>query len=139
MHQTLSERKRELLTRAAESRVSVVESMEATAGTMLSVYGRFRVLSSYVKVGLGVGAGLVGMLLMKRMLSVGRRRVSTALQVPTVPARSAGGALLLLAVQLASALLLPWVRERVHGTDFGQVFKRMQPSHIFFRWLGLEK
>ena len=118
--------------RAAESRVAVVESIESTAGTVRSVYGRFSVPSSYVKMGLGVGAGLVGAWLMRRVFSAG----SAALNTPT---HSTSGALVLLLVQVASALLLPWVRERVHGSDWGNVVKRMHPSHIFFRWLGLEK
>ena len=122
--------------RAAESRVAVVESIESTAGTVRSVYGRFSVPSSYVKMGLGVGAGLVGAWLMRRVFSAGSHRVSAALNTPT---HSTSGALVLLLVQVASALLLPWVRERVHGSDWGNVVKRMHPSHIFFRWLGLEK
>ncbi len=125
--------------RVAESRVAVVESMESTAGTVRSVYGRFSVPSSYVKVGLGVGAGLLGMWLMKRVFSAGSRRVATALSTPAAPARTTSGALILLLVQVASALILPWVRERLHGADLGHVLKRMQPSHILFRWLGLEK
>ena len=125
--------------RVAESRVAVVDSMESTADTVRSVYGRFRVPGSYMRMGLGVGAGLVSMWLVNRVFSAGRRRVASALQTPALPARSAGGAFTLLLVQLASTLLLPWVRERVHGADLGHVFKRMQPSHIFFRWMGLEK
>ena len=122
--------------RTAESRVAVVESIESTAGTVRSVYGRLSVPSSYVRVGLGVGAGLVGAWLMKRVFSAGSRHVSEALNTQT---RSTSGAFVLLLVQVASALLLPWVRERVHGSDLGYVVKRMHPSHIFFRWLGLEK
>ena len=40
--------------RTAESRVAVVESIESTAGTVRSVYGRFSVPSSYVRVGSGL-------------------------------------------------------------------------------------
>ncbi len=125
--------------RSAESRVLAVESVDATADTVRDVYERFSVPRSYVRAGLAMGAGVVGMWMLSRIFAAGNRRVNDVVNAGAGATRSAGGAALLLLVQVASAVLLPMVRDRLRGVELGGALKRMSPSHILFRWLGLEK
>ncbi len=125
--------------RSAESRVSVVENIDAAVDAARNVYGRFRTPRPCVKVALAVGAGLAGVWVLRRAFAAGGRRVNEAVNVGGGRTRSLGGAALWLLVQGASAMLLPVLRDHFRGIELGEALKRMHPSHIFFRWLGLEK
>lgn len=123
--------------RTAESRVATTEAMEAAMEGARGVYERFSVPRGYIKTGAAVAVGLVGAWMVRRLLSMGHRKVMEV-QGETAPARN-GTALLYLLIQVASALVLPWVRGRLKEAEWGDLVKKMHPSHLFFRWLGLEK
>lgn len=123
--------------RSAESRVAVTEAMEEAMDGARGVYERFSLPRGYVKAGVVAAAGLVGTLVLRRLFSTGSRRIAAA--PGTIAPAHNGTALLYLAIQVASALLLPWVKSRLEGAEWGEMVKKWHPSHIFFRWLGLEK
>lgn len=124
--------------RAAESRVGVLESIEAARQGVGHTWAGLLLPRKVIRYGSMVGGGLVGMWLLKRLL----RRKPAALPQPVYAAvsKSRGGAVAYAAVQVMSMLLLPWLRSRIiGGVDWGDTLRRLQPSHLFFRWLGLEK
>ena len=120
--------------RTAEARYAMLEALEGASGEARRVYSRFTVPRTYLQAGTAACAGMVGMWLLRRL--VGRVRRTP---VASAPAAGAGAAFSYLLVQVASALLLPWIRSRVQNSDWSGMLHRMSPTQILFRWLGLEK
>lgn len=123
--------------RTAESRVATTRAMDSAMEGARGVYERFSMPRGYMKAGAAVAVGLFGVWMVRRMLTIGSHKVMEV-QGGTMPARN-GTALLYLLIQVASALVLPWVRGRLKEAEWGDLVKKMHPSHLFFRWLGLEK
>ncbi len=139
MDQTLSERKRIILQRVASSRAAIKQDLDAAVAVVRGVCDRVSGSRPYLKIGLTVGSGLVGLLLGRRVMHalVGGRGPAAH----SAPAAGSGVGRVLgwLLIQAFSSLLLPWVRERLRAPVLTDSLRRMHPSRIFFRWLGLEK
>ena len=87
-----------------------------------------------MKAGLATCGGLLGMLLLRRIVS--RNKV---VPVQAVQAVRGGSSLMPLVVQALTLLLFPWLRSHMAVSEWGNTLKRYSPSNIFFRWLGLDK
>ena len=134
MHQTVSERKREILMRSAQSRLEVLESLDAAREGVGHTWSRMMVPRKWGRISAVAGGGLLGVWLLRRLM---HRRPAPA---PVVAAAPAGGSpMKYVLAQMFTLLVLPWLRSRSVGTDWGDTWKRYQPSSLFFRWLGLEK
>ena len=121
--------------RTSEARYAMLEALEGATGEAKRVYSRFAIPRFYVRAGAAAGVGMMGIWLLRRLLG-GVRKAPVAAAVPAV---GVGTAFSYLLVQVASALLLPWIRSRVQHSDWSGMLQRMSPTQIFFRWLGLEK
>ncbi len=120
--------------------MAVKQGMDTTAEVVRGVCLRVRESRPYIRVGLTVGGGLVGLFLGKRVVHALMGKRETVPLPASAPAGSGVGQVLWwLLVQVLSSLLLPWVRERLQAPVLSDSLKRMHPSRIFFRWLGLEK
>lgn len=142
MHQTVSERKREILIRSAEARLGVVESLDSAMRGAGRTWELIRVPRRVARWGALAGGGVLGVALLKWLLGGGRSVVAAA-PVASVAAPQ-GGALALvgrLLVQLAPVLLAPWLKTHVlgEGSSGSKLLARLHPGRLFFRWLGLEK
>lgn len=135
MRPTLSERKGELLIRSAESRLGAVESLGSAFAETERAWAHLASPSTYAKSGLIAGCGVLGVLLLRRLLSSSSK--SPAPEVRAVGAAS-GSSLKYLAMQALTILVFPWLRSRLINGNWGDALKRLQPSHIIARWLGLE-
>lgn len=124
--------------RSASTRLGVFESLYSAQQGVGNTWARITTPSRYVRYGLMLGGGVLASQMLGRLFGAGKRPVAVAAEPPALRP-GVGRSLLYLAVQLASVVALPWLRSRVHGTDWGGLYKRMQPSYLFFRWLGLEK
>lgn len=120
--------------RSAEARYAMLEALEGASGEVRRMYSRFAVPRTYLRPVAAVGAGMVGTWLLRRLFGGARKAAVTA-----APAAGAGAAFSYLLVQVASALLLPWIRSRIRNSDWNGMLQRMSPTQILFRWLGLEK
>lgn len=139
MDQTLSERKRIILQRSAETRAAVKQSLVSTVEAVRGVYVRLKEPRPYVKAGLALGGGVVGLMIGKRLVQaiIGHRAL---VGCPAMnDCSGTGHALGWLLIQVVSSLLLPYMRERIRAQELGDSIRRLRPSRIFFRWLGLEK
>ena len=141
MRQTVSERKREILIRSAESRLGVVESLDSTMRSAGRTWEIVRVPRRVARWGMYAGGGLLGVLLLRRLFSSGHHVASVA--APAVAPQSRGAASLLgsALVQLLPVLVVPWLKSQIQGANNGgeNLLTRLHPSRILFRWLGLEK
>lgn len=138
MRATLSERKASLLIRSAESRLGVVESISSACHGLERAYGQLTAPRTYAKFGMVAGGGLVGMLLLRKLTGWVGRKPATVAAVQSGRV-SAGSTARFLLVQALTVLVFPWLRARLQGNGWGEVFKRVNFSHIISRWLGLEK
>ena len=134
MRPTLSERKGEILIRSAESRLGVIESLASARSGAERTWARLGAPRTYMKAGLATCGGVLGMLLLRRIVS--RNKV---VPVQAVQAVRGGSSLMPLVVQALTLLLFPWLRSHMAVSEWGNTLKRYSPSNIFFRWLGLEK
>ena len=135
MRPTVSEKKGEILIRSAESRLGVIESLSSACVGVERAYARLRTPGTYAKVGLAAGGGLLGMLLLRRLLSRGGSRAAVVTAAKATP----GSPLATVFVQALTVLVFPLLRERLLGGDWGESLRKIRPSRFFFRWLGLEK
>lgn len=91
-----------------------------------------------VRWGVVAGGGTLVVLLFRGLFGK-RKPVVVAQPLPEAVHSGMGGALLRLMLQVLPMVLAPWLRSSVLGSGLGEALKRMNPSRIFFRWLGLDK
>ena len=144
---TTQQRKQQILTRVAQSRVQVLDSAaraQSGAGVCLDVMHISRQTARYGALAI---VGYTGLKLAGRIFKVfrGRRPAPVQKSLPVVepvqPALSApkGGLFKYFAAQLFTIVLLPWLKEWALGVSMPRRVDYWRPSRIFFRWLGLEK
>ena len=121
---------------SAEARLSVLESLDSACAGVTHTWAGLVNPRQYAQWGMAVGGGLLGVWMLRRLVKRGKRAVVTA---STVPAAGGSSPLVYLLVQLASVFLLPMLRARMANSVGEGFWQRLQPSHLFFRWLGLEK
>ena len=137
MHQTLSARKREVLIQVAETRMEVFMAMDAAKGRVSRTWDRVKVPSRVARIGLAIGGSALGMWALRRLFH--KKIVAPAVQTTFPAGGGALSSLTYLLVQVAALTLLPWLKTRAQGAEWGDFLKRLHPAHIFFRWIGLEK
>lgn len=137
MHQTLSERKREILMRSAESRLAALESLNSAVVGVGHTWSYLQMPRPYLRIAMMAGGGMVGAWLMRKLFW--RKKPAPAIAASQGTGHSVSSSVLYLLVQVISILLLPQVKSRVENSGWGSFIKRMHPTHLFFRWLGLEK
>ena len=124
--------------RSAESRLGIVESLDAAMRGAGRTWELIRVPRRVARWGLAAGGGALGVVVLKWLLG-GKRAVAVA----APGAAPQGGALALLGrllVQSLPVLLAPWLKQQMLSGGSGRgLLSRMHPGHLFFRWLGLEK
>lgn len=136
MHQALSERKREILIRSAESRLGVVESLDSAMRGAGRTWELMSVPRKVVRAGVTVGGGALGILLFRRLFG---SRPKPLISAPVTPRHALSDVLLQGAIRLLPVLLAPWLRSQVMGAGVSAALERLQPARAFFRWLGLER
>lgn len=148
MHQiTTQQRKQQILTRVAQSRVQVLDSAaraQSGAGVCLDVMHISRQTARY---GMLAIVGYAGLKLAGRIFRVLKGSKPAPVQKPVPvdePAQPAlpapkGGLFKYFAAQLFTIVLLPWLKEWALGVRVPQRVDYWRPSRVFFRWLGLEK
>lgn len=148
MHQiTTQQRKQQILTRVAQSRVQVLDSAaraQSGAGVCLDVMHISRQTARYGAMAIVGYAGLkVAGLIFKALKGRKPAPVQKTLPVaePVQPAVAApkGGLFKYFVAQLFTIVLLPWMKEWVMGVSMPKKVDYWRPSRIFFRWLGLER
>lgn len=122
--------------RSAESRLGIIESLSSARLGAERTVSRLSAPVTYTKAGLIAGSGLLGMWTLRRMF---RRSKPTMAVAPAANEAAGGFSVRYLLVQSLTLLLFPWLRARLLGGEWDGAFRRFQPAHIFFRWLGLEK
>lgn len=146
MHQiTTQQRKQQILTRVAQSRVQVLDSaarVQSGAGVCLDV---MHISRRTVQYGMLAVAGYAGVKLAGRFFRSLKGSKPAPVQKPVLaPAQPVltapkGGLFKYFAAQLFTIVLLPWLKEWAMGVRMPQRVDYWRPSRIFFRWLGLEK
>ena len=148
MHQiTTQQRKQQILTRVAQTRVQVLDSAvraQSGAGVCLDVMHISRQTARYGALAIAGYAGLKFARLIFKMMW-GRKPAPIQKVVPASapvqPALTApkGGLLKYVIAQLFTIVLLPWLKDWALGVSMPKKVDYWRPSRIFFRWLGLEK
>ena len=115
--------------------MGIIESLASARLGVERACARLSAPRTYAKVGLIAGGGLLGTLLLRRVVGLwGRSKPA-----PVAAAGRVGTPVSALLVQALTVLVFPWLRARLMGGSWGEALKGIQPSRFFFRWLGLEK
>ena len=133
MSPTSAQRKQELLTRLATTRLGALNALAETRVRARQRVGSLRVSGSALRLG---AVGLLGLAGARLLM---HRRVPAAV-APSSPLRR-------LALQLLSALLLPMAQQYLVSrvpqwracTRSVSSFSIPTPAELFYRWLGLIK
>lgn len=127
--------------RSAESRLGIVESLDAAMRGAGRTWELIRVPRKVTCWGLVAGGSALGVALLWRIYR-GVRRMS-AVAPPVAAAAPQGSALAVLGrllVQSLPVLLAPWLKQQMLSGGSGRgLLSRMHPGHLIIRWLGLEK
>lgn len=124
--------------RSAEARVAAITSLNSAVQGAGHTWEMLRVPRQVARWGLVAGGGVLGIILMRRILSFGRRREN----LPALPApkpQSIGISIAQMAVQALPILLAPWVKSQFSGGRVGHFFSRFSIDHLIARWLGFDK
>lgn len=132
--------------RVAQTRLSSLESATTVRDSGGACVDALHVSRRALRYTACVGAGMAGV----KMLGAFWRSRRKAAPVPVVlppPSKTpgndtpavAGGLLKYLIAQLATVVLLPWLRDTLLAGSLSRKVDYWRPSRIFFRWVGLEK
>lgn len=122
--------------RSAEARLGVIESLNSAMQGAGRTWQLVSVPSKAVRWGVVAGGGVLGVLLFRGLF--GRRKPAAAV-LPVAASSSVGSSVWRLALQLLPVVLAPWLRSSAFSSGVGEALNRLQPSRLFFRWLGLER
>lgn len=120
--------------RSSVARLKVINAAESAGQgvrrcvSLLPVSGKVMRYSLYAAAG-AAAVGVLGLL---------RSRKPAPAPAPVVGAVPQGLSRYLLA-QIATSVLLPWLRQQALQGELGQKLRRWHPTRLFFRWVGLEK
>ena len=116
------------------ARLNTLESLHSARVGVGNTWSSIFMPSRIMRTGAVVGGGLLGLWMLRRLL-----RGKPAPVVQASAASTGRSSLMYLLVQLLMMIAFPMLRSRLSVTNWDGIFKRFQPSYLFFRWLGLEK
>lgn len=132
--------------RVAQTRISSLESAATVRDSGGACVDALHVSRRALRYTACVGAGIAGARLLGALWRSRRKAAPVPVALPPPPQQkesdvpsATGGLLKYLIAQLATVVLLPWLRDTLVAGPISRKIDYWRPSRIFFRWVGLEK
>lgn len=118
--------------RVAQGRLGALDAAGKVHQRASDCVSSFSGLPRIVRYGAVAGSGVIGFVAVRKLL-----RLPRVLRAAAVPPSKESGLLRYLVAQLATLVLLPWLRQRMLIGPLSGAVRAWRPADAFFRWLGL--